>query len=124
MVAEVISNKETATVIQIIKKWINNGFIPEKIVSDNGKEFISRKFKELCKDLEIEHHLVSVEDHESNGRVERSIRTIRDGIFKLGTALSVEEKLHKIIEQYNKTYHIGIKCSLGKFLKRQSIVHQ
>ena len=32
--------------------------------------------------MDIRHHLTSVEKHQSNGRVERAIRTVRDALAK------------------------------------------
>ncbi|KAI5152377.1 hypothetical protein ENBRE01_2783, partial [Enteropsectra breve] len=36
-----------------------------------------------CAENEIVHRMVSVESHRSNGRVERVIGTIREGLAKL-----------------------------------------
>lgn len=81
---------------------------PEEINSDNAKEFISKEVEEFYLDSEIKHHCTSVEKHTSNGRVERAIRMIRDGMVKLGDRMTLEDKLRKIEVAYNDTYHTGI----------------
>ncbi|KRH94209.1 hypothetical protein M153_3400008428, partial [Pseudoloma neurophilia] len=48
----------------------------------------------------IEHHVVGIEAHRSNGRVERVIRTIRDGIMKLDEEMSLKKKMKIITEKY------------------------
>jgi len=53
---------------------------PVELITDNGREFNNQVFKRMCWDNGVEHRLVEVEAHRSNGRVERAIRTIRDGI--------------------------------------------
>jgi hypothetical protein len=60
---------------------------------------------------EITHRKVTIESHRSNGRVERLIGTIREGLVKNDSILGMEEKTEKIIESYNKTYHTAIKCT-------------
>lgn len=58
-----------------------------------------------------------MEDRRANGRVERVIRTIRDGFFKLGNGMAFDDKSRKIVIAYNKTYHVGIKCTPYEVLK-------
>lgn len=61
--------------------------------------------------------MVGIEAHKSNRRVEKVVRTIRDGVRKLGDAMNLEEKIPVITEKYNRTYHIGIKCSSKEALE-------
>lgn len=53
---------------------------------------------------------MGIKDHRANGRVERVVRRLRSGIFKLGD-IDFKLKIKKIVETYNGTYHIGLKCS-------------
>lgn len=39
------------------------------------------------------------------------IRTIRDGLFKLGEEVDIMTRIKQIIKIYNSTYHIEIKCT-------------
>lgn len=63
-----------------MREWFIKIGEPEEIISDNVKEFVGKEFKEFCGEMGINHRLVSVESHQSNGRVERIIRTIREGL--------------------------------------------
>lgn len=64
----------------------------------------------MCWDYRIEHRLVGVESHRSNGRVERVIRTLRESLLKAGEGL-LKDKLENVIIKYNHTYHSAIKCT-------------
>lgn len=96
---EILENKDSESVIDVIKSWCNDGYISENLMSDNGREFNNPRFKLFCREIGIKHYLVGIEDHKANGRVERVIRTIRDGIFKLGDIefKSKKKKLWKYI---------------------------
>lgn len=54
--------------------------------------------------------MVAIEAHQSNGRIERVTRMIRDGLCKLCGGL-LEDKINRIVDKYNETYHAGIKFS-------------
>lgn len=110
MIAETIKNRSVQEIKTKLEKWFGMIGKPEEIVSDNAKEFVSRNLRDWCGRLGINRRLVSVESHQSNGRVERAIRTIRDGLVKNKVG-SIEERLERIVEGYNETYHEGIKCT-------------
>jgi len=108
--AQVIESKETETVIEVVRKWMAGREKPGELITDNGKEFVSRKFEEMCTEKGVAHRKVSVESHRSNGRVERLIGTIREGLVKLKNG-SLKEKIARIIGEYNKTYHTALRCT-------------
>lgn len=64
----------------------------ETLLTDNGPCFSSQAFTQFCKDMEVQHITTSPHYHQSNGRVERSIQTVRqlmnkcknEGEFTLG----------------------------------------
>ncbi|KAF7686091.1 hypothetical protein CDIK_3158 [Cucumispora dikerogammari] len=88
---EIIENKKSSTIIGIFKNWCRDGFIPETLVSDNGKEFVRKEFKEFCISMGIKHDKVGIEFHRANDRVERVIGTIRESIEKF-KEMKLEEK--------------------------------
>ncbi len=98
---------------KMIKEFITNKFRTlriKKLISDNAKEFTSREFKTFLSEKGIHHHLTSLETHQSNGRCERVIRTLRDAIVKSGKEIT-KEMLREIIIKYNNTRHSGIKTT-------------
>ncbi|WUR04686.1 endonuclease [Vairimorpha necatrix] len=104
----VIDAKTGEKIVEWVKEMCVQGKKPEEIITDNGKEFVNEGFRQLCKDLSIEHRKVSIEAHRSNGRVERVIGTLRKSIAKI-EGKTFEERVMKSIEIYNLSYHSGIK---------------
>ena len=45
----IIKNKDKITVLNKIKKYIKKYGAPDKILTDNGGEFINNEFKKFCK---------------------------------------------------------------------------
>ena len=62
---------------------------PERIISDNGPCFKSDKFNSFCKDLEIQPDTSSPHYHQSNGRAERAIQTIKKILKKCKNEVEV-----------------------------------
>ncbi|MGL5708994.1 MAG: DDE-type integrase/transposase/recombinase, partial [Aeromonas sp.] len=106
VLVEMIRSKNASKIVYIISKW-GSGWKPEELITDNGKEFANELFRRYCTDEKILHRLVSVESHKSNGRIERLIRTIREGLAKKGCEIN-EENLREVIRKYNNSYHEGI----------------
>ncbi|KAM0673736.1 hypothetical protein GVAV_002824 [Gurleya vavrai] len=96
-------------------EWFKNGFIPKEIVTDNGSEFNNQKIKDMFRTYGIEHLKVSVESHRSNGRVERSIGTMREYIAKSNTN-DLQNNIERYVNAYNNTYHTNIKMTLNEAL--------
>jgi hypothetical protein len=67
----------------------------------------------MCVERNINHTKVSVESHRSNGRVERVIGTLREGLAK-HKGDDLLERITQIQNIYNMTYHSGIKMSPGE----------
>ncbi|KAI5179860.1 hypothetical protein PAEPH01_2701, partial [Pancytospora epiphaga] len=107
---EISEQRTTEDIKETLKRIFNKTGTPKMIISDNAKEFTSREFAEYCVKVDINHHLTSIEKHNSNGRVERVIRTIRDFLVKSKEIkdIKVRVRVKKIGEVYNKTYHKGI----------------
>jgi hypothetical protein len=80
-----------------------------KKLTDNGKEFENKTLKEWVKKQKIEHKFSIPYFHQSNGRIERVNRTIREAIKRTPGILKI--KLKTIIENYNNAYHRGIGMS-------------
>lgn len=118
--AEVIEDKRSNTVVGVMERWTKE-YTPEEIITDNGKEFCSKEFNTFCRERRIKHQRISVESHRSNGRVERVIRTIRDGLLKAGDG-TIEDKVKMVVEKYNRTYHAGIKLSPEEAIRKQNEV--
>ena len=73
---------ESETVVQHTKSIFAKYCIPKETFSDNGPEFSSRTYKQFCKEWDISHDRSSPEHSNSNGLVERTIRTVKRTLRK------------------------------------------
>lgn len=78
---KVLDNKRAVEFVRFLKELSAQGKKPEKIVTDNGREFCNTKMIELCRPLNINHKKVGIESHKSNIELERLIMTIRENIW-------------------------------------------
>lgn len=109
LLAEKLANKGAQSVMLVLEKWCENNK-PEAIVTDHGKEFCNQIFENYCQRNSIEHRKIAIEAHGSNGRVERAIRTIREGLLK-AKGENISEKLQIVVQSYNNTWHKAIKMT-------------
>ncbi|KAF9749464.1 hypothetical protein NGRA_3472 [Nosema granulosis] len=107
--AKILEKRTSEEIVGVLEEWFTQNYLPEALISDNAKEFISLEFEKWCSMNEIEHRKISVEAHGSNGRIERAIRTIRESVFKLGDVV-IESVVERAVIMYNETYHSGLKC--------------
>ena len=95
-----------------IKYFIDKNGLPEKILTDNGGEFINKQFKKYCskKDINLIHG--SPRHPLTQGPVERYNRTIKELFQNLylekesnGEKFDLKTSLNYAIDIYNKTIH-------------------
>lgn len=110
LIAKITMERRSSTIVTILEEIFKKIGYPNEIISDNAKEFISTEFRDMCDHRKIQHSLVSVESHKSNGRVERVIRSLRDGLSKIKGGTQ-ESNLNRLVQVYNNTYHAGIKMT-------------
>ena len=67
-------------VVEFVKNYIALFGVPKAIRTDPGTVFTGHKFKNLCRKYGIRHILCPVRDHQGNGKVERMIRTLNEGL--------------------------------------------
>ena len=103
-----------------VKKAMNRNFckfgFPEKIQTDNGPCFKSHKFQSFCNVFDIQHLTSSPHYHESNGRVERAIQTIKQMIKKTKCD---EEMTMALIAYHDTPQDASIPSPAEMFFKRR-----
>ena len=83
---------------------------PEKLWTDKGSEFISKHFNTLLKKNKI--ILYHTQNEEKSSVVERWNKTMKNKMCKMFSANNNTvywDKLDKLVDDYNNTYHSGIK---------------
>ena len=105
-----LRDKRTLTIINSLKELFKSAK-PETIMSDRGSEFVSREYKNLMKNNNINIIYSKVKDYNREGVINRFIQTIRSRINKYLTAFSTTRYinvLQQIVSNYNNSYQSGI----------------
>ncbi|XP_021352836.1 uncharacterized protein K02A2.6-like [Mizuhopecten yessoensis] len=84
-----LSSTTSAAVISKLKELFSRFGIPEKIISDNGPEYSSEKFREFAKTWDFNHETSSPHHPQSNGLAEKTVQTIKR-LFTKAIRLMVE----------------------------------
>ena len=84
----------------------------EKILTDNGSEFINNKFKKFCKKLSINLLHGRARHLQTQGAIERYNRTIKDYLKNIyfendknGIIFDLNKEIENSLDIYNKTKH-------------------
>lgn len=113
-----VKNLQPDNTLKALKKYIEKFNKPNKIISDQGKTFMSKKFKEFLTDQEILHINIIPYNPESNSIVERRNRIILE-ILKMYKFNNIKEYFKKAELKLN---HI-ISTSTG-YSPSQLMLHQ
>lgn len=76
-----------------------------RIISDNGPQFVARDFKEFIRLCGMTHVRTSPYYPQSNGKIERWHRTLKEDAIRKGTPLSLEDGrrvVARFVEEYNE----------------------
>ena len=84
--------------------------IPEKIKSDKGGAFISKEYRELCINRNIEIEYCTPRIHTGNGAVERAIQTLKHLVIaNMEDEKSLTESVNRALRVMRFTVHTGLK---------------
>ena len=79
----VLINKKSISGIAFLKGWVSLFGPPDRVFSDNGGEFISDEFYELCEMFNIKVSTSPAYSPWSNGLCERHIQTLSNMVLKI-----------------------------------------
>ena len=83
VVLKAIENKEAATVARAVWEICCVIGIPKILQCDNGKEFSNKIVNALCRLTGINRRFIAAYNPRSDGKVERTVKTIKDTVVKL-----------------------------------------
>ena len=97
--------KTTATrKIEELRQIFSRFGLPNKIVSDNGPQFVAEEFREFVEANGIKHVRVAPYHPKSNGQAERFVQTFKAAMRKMATEEGdVNQKLSNFLLTYRKT---------------------
>lgn len=111
--------KTTEWTAQTTQQTVQEAGIPDQIVTDNGREFISvweerlTKFGQLLEELDIDHVTTMPYYPQCNGKAEAFIRTLNRELLKRHTFESIEA-LQTALDEYLVYYnHYRLHSGLG-----------
>ena len=120
--SDVISSQKQ---IDILRNLFAAHGLPEEIVSDNGLQFTSYEFKNLCRLNAIKQTLVPPYRPASNGAAERSVGLLKQAILKdileaKYGGLSLQHRLASVLLWYrNIPHNVTGRTPVTMILKRQ-----
>ena len=91
---------------------------PEKLWTDKGSEFISKHFKEFLKKNKIKLYHT-----EKSSVIERWNKTMKNKMWKMFSANNNTiywDKLDKLVDDYNNTYHSSIEMTPTQASKKEN----
>ena len=101
-----VTNITSHCVNQFLADTFARWGLPEEIISDNGRQFVSREFEEFLRNLNIKHSRTALYHPQANGAVERFNRVLKEGL-RVGKyeGKPFESTLRSIIANYRSTVH-------------------
>lgn len=119
-----IPNQEATTVADVfVENWISRFGVPEEIHSDQGRNFESNVFGEMCSKLGIHKTRTTPLHPQSDGMVERFNRTIKEYLAKvIGTNQKCwDTHLQLFLMAYRTAEHRSTKTSPSKIIFGRNI---
>ena len=104
------SSSTNAAMIAKLREIITRFGIPEQIVSDNGRQFVSDEFHAFCKSNGIRHTTSSVYHSRSNGEAERLVQTFKKSMLMSVGDVNLRLQRFFFIQVDSTCYYWG--CSL------------
>jgi hypothetical protein len=91
--------------------------IPDTVVTDNGKQFVSVEFEQFLADCDIKHVKASLYYPQSNGLVERFNRSVKQAVrTALAEGKPVEEGVRNMLVTYSSTAQPATGVSPSKLM--------
>jgi hypothetical protein len=105
---EILKNKSAKSVAYAMQQIILRYGSPQIISSDNGSEFVSKEFAELCARFSIKQHFSLPYKPQSQGAVEKFNGTLKNYMFRFLTdhqSKRYVDNLQIFVYSYNTTQH-------------------
>ncbi len=113
------TNTTSSAIITKLTELFSRFGLPEQIVSDNGRQFISNEFESFLKANHVCHVLSSVYHPRSNGEAERFVRTFKDAMKS--SDAPVDLRLQRFLVAYRNTPHSTTGSSPAELLQGRKL---
>lgn len=78
----IVNDLSSCTLIRTLRDIFAEQGLPDSLVSDNGRSFVSEEFKNYLKGYDIKQILVAPYHPASNGQAERTVQTVKNKLKK------------------------------------------
>ena len=106
-----LKDKGSIEVVSALTQFLNQHFIPEKLQTDSGKEFLNAQVKYLLRNYNIQFYTANNEVTKCSV-IERFQRTLQSKLYKyftgIGDNFQYVDVLQDFIDTYNNTFHRSI----------------
>ncbi|XP_011862729.1 PREDICTED: uncharacterized protein K02A2.6-like [Vollenhovia emeryi] len=111
----------TANTILVLDEIFATFGYPKYLVSDNGRTFIAKEFKNFLEKRGVKLKLTAPYHPATNGQAERFVQTLKNSLKRMcSTGVNVETKLQEMLIQYRTMPHsVTGKSPAELFLGRQ-----
>ena len=100
-----MENTTAKATIATLNKMITNYGLMDRIVTDNGPQYISEEFKRFVKQNGIEHTLSPQYYPSTNGQAEVYVKTFKKMFQKCKPELPAQKKIDQVLRCYWNTPH-------------------
>ena len=101
------STTSSAVVLKLKNHFARYGY-PDRLISENGPQFVSSEFRKFANDWDFEHRTSSAGNSKANGKVESAVKTAKNLLRK---ALSAGTDPYIAILDYRNTRTQGMESS-------------
>ena len=105
------------TVINYTKKQFARHGIPQRIVTDNGPQFVSAEYRKFTRDWDIDHVTSSPRHSQSNGKAESAVKIVKSLIQK---AHMDKRDVHLTILDWRNTPNADGKSPVQMLMSRRT----
>ena len=102
-----IEKMDSFEVRQLLLEWISRFGAPLTFLSDNAEAFSANIMENLYSKYKITHRKTPIYDPQANGSVERTIKTIEEGLrIELESGSPPQEAIHIVCGRINRTISV------------------
>ena len=113
----------SSATIELLRRSFASLGLPEVVVSDNATAFTSSEFNDFLKRNGIRHILTPPYHPASNGLVERSVQTFKEGLKRLKKG-SLNTRLMRFLFKYRTTPHSSTGVSPAELMYERKLRSQ
>ena len=104
-------DQKTETVLEALLDWVHDFGVPERLHTDQGRQFEADLFQLMCEKLGIQKTRTTPYHPESDGMVERFMRTLKDIVAKYVDEEGLQWDIN--LKAYSMAYNSSVHSTTG-----------